>query len=418
MYFSHFDSDIVSESALKSGIKKLAGYRKRVEQVVDTQDTQSPEYSLVHAQNPDLHDQLHELKSQFKGIKHLVLIGIGGSNLGLEAVHSVLDQGTVRLHSLDTISAYEIAQLQKELQAVRSLKQLAVCAISKSGNTTETLVNASVLLDGLEEKFTKDIYQQVVFVGDSGTEFMKTGKRLGATLVPMPEMVGGRYSAATEVGLVPLALLKHDTDAFITGVLDANTENFESLTAENAARLAVYLKKGFRHYNFFAFETRLEKLGAWYRQLTAESLGKSKDRAGKLVKIGFVPTISTPVELHSVGQLYLSGYAGVYTDFVTFDDVENNFTIPKKGLGKKYGAFDVQEIATALYGGVVSAYEEKSLPYRSTVFTDESLAYSLGLFMGMRMREIMYVAELMNINAFDQPNVELYKDKTRDILGL
>jgi glucose-6-phosphate isomerase len=38
--------------------------------------------------------------------------------------------------------------------------------------------------------------------------------------------------------------------------------------------------------------------------------------------------------------------------------------------------------------------------------------------MGMRMLETMYVAELMNLNAFDQPNVELYKDKTRKILGL
>jgi glucose-6-phosphate isomerase len=38
--------------------------------------------------------------------------------------------------------------------------------------------------------------------------------------------------------------------------------------------------------------------------------------------------------------------------------------------------------------------------------------------MGMRMQEVMYAAELLDVNAFDQPSVELYKDKTREILKL
>ena len=132
---------------------------------------------------------------------------------------------------------------------------------------------------------------------------------------------------------------------------------------------------------------------------------------------GYVPTISTAVELHSVGQLYLSGFAGVYTDFVTFDDQTNNHAIPKKGIPKAYGKFDMQEVATAIYGGVIAAYQEQGLPHRATIFT-EDLGYSLGVFMGMRMQEVMYAAELLDVNAFDQPSVELYKDKTREILKL
>ncbi len=71
----------------------------------------------------------------------------------------------------------------------------------------------------------------------------------------------------------------------------------------------------------------------------------------------------------------------------------------------------------SFYGGVVGAYQEKQLPYRATVF-DEGLAYSLGLFMAMRMREVMYIAMLLNVDAFNQPNVELYKEKTRAILKI
>lgn len=417
MHFSYFDQEALTEKTIASGIKKLNAYRASVQTVITEHDSTRPEYSLVHASEPALHDVIEDIKKQFKGIQHLILIGIGGSNLGTEAVHQVLDVGKVKLHTLDTVSAYKIQQLLLELKAVKSVKKLAICVISKSGNTTETLVNAGVLLDALEEKYQTEIYNQTIFIGNLNTDFMKVGKKLGVMLIPMPEIVGGRYSVSTEVGLIPLALLGHDTDAYISGLLDANTTEFEAVVAENAVRMHYYLTKNFSHYNFFAFETRLATLGAWYRQLFAESIGKEFDRAGKRVTKGFLPTISTPTELHSVGQLYLSGFAGVYTDFVTFDDDSINYKIPKKGVAKLFGKFDAQEVATAIYGGVMAAYQERNLPYRSTIF-DENLPYALGLFMGMRMLETMYIAELLNLNAFDQSNVELYKIKTRDILGL
>lgn len=417
MYLSNFDIDTLSEKTIANGVKKLKKYREKVQAVIAENDSTKSEYSLVHIQNPNLHDKLDELKKQFKGIKHLVLVGIGGSNLGTQAVHSVLDKDGVILHSLDTVSAHNIETLLNTLKSIKSANKLAICVISKSGNTAETLVNAGVLLEALEKKYSRKIYEQTIFIGNPDTNFMKAGKRLGVIEVTMPEIVGGRYSVATEVGLVPLALLGHDTDRYIEGILDSTTPEFESVVAENAVRLYHYIQKNFKHYNFFAFETRLAKLGAWYRQLFAESLGKEFDRENKPVTKGFLPTISTPVELHSVGQLYLSGFHGVFTDFVTFDDDSIDYKIPNKGISKLYGKHTAQEISTAIYGGVIAAYQERSLPYRSTIFT-EDLAYSLGLFMGMRMLETMYIAELMNLNAFDQPNVELYKIKTRKILGL
>jgi glucose-6-phosphate isomerase len=417
MYLSYFDIEKVTEASQAKGLKKLQSYRKVVKTILDTNDNTRPEYSLVHARNPELHDLLDEVKVQFKAIEHLVLVGIGGSNLGTEAIHEVLDTGKVKLHTLDTVSAHDINLLLAEISKVKTAKKIAICVISKSGNTAETLVGAGILLNALEAKFKQQIYQQTIFVGNPNTDFMKAGKKLGVKTIAMPEIIGGRYSVATEVGLIPLALLGHDTDAYLSGVMDATTAEFETIAAENAVRLDTLMTNKFAHYNFFAFEKRLYKLGAWYRQLTAESIGKEKDRGGKPVKKGFLPTISTPVELHSIGQLYLSGFAGVYTDFVTFDDDTVDFSIPKKGITKLYGKFEAQEVATAIYGGVMAAYQDRELPYRSTIF-DEDLAYSLGLFMNMRMLETMYVAELMNLNAFDQPNVELYKIKTREILGL
>ncbi len=418
MFLTYFDTEKVTPTAIKKNVSALKKYRKKVSAVVEKHDSTKSEYSLIHAADQSLHDTIDDIKKKFKGVKHVVVAGIGGSNLGTEAVHSVLDEGKVKLSILDTVSAQDLEQLIKELSKYKTAKKVAVCVISKSGGTAETLSNAGVLLETLEQKFKKAIYKQTIFIGNPSTAFMKAGKKMGVYVVPMPEIVGGRYSVTTEVGLIPLALLGHDTDAFIQGAIDAGSEEFETLTAEAAARIHAYQSKKYTHYNFFAFEKRLYKLGAWYRQLFAESLGKTKDKKKQPVKVGMLPTISTAVELHSVGQLYLSGFPGVYTDFVTFDDDSVDYDIPKKGIAKTYGRFSIQEVATAIYGGVINAYQAKKLAYRSTIFDSENRAYSLGLFMAMRMREVMYVAELMGVNAFDQPNVELYKDKTREILKI
>lgn len=417
MRLSFYDTQAVSPAFITKEAKRLESYKDQITQVAERRNNAKPEYSLVHASSPELHDTLATLTKQYAKIKHLVLVGIGGSSLAVEAVHSVLDEGKVKLSVLDTLSAYETESLLAELSSLKKLEQVVICVISKSGGTTETLVNASVILEALKVKWGSALYAQTIFIGDPGTDFMKAGKKLGVTLVTMPKIVGGRYSIGTEVGLIPLALLKHEVDTFIEGFMDASNEENNHIASESAARLYGYMQKGYRHYIFFAFEKRLEALGQWYRQLFAESIGKASDAKGKPVTKGFLPTISTPVELHSIGQLYLSGFAGVYTDFVTFDDEVRDFKIPKAGIAKSFARFSVQEVTTALYGGVVGAYNEKQLPYRATIF-DESLPYSLGLFMALRMRETMYVAHLMNLNAFDQPNVELYKQKTKAILGL
>jgi len=417
MRLSFADYAVITPAVLQKEVKKLTPYREKVLQTVSDFDESSPEFSLVYSAHPEVSDTLTVLKKEYKAIKHVLLIGIGGSSLGVEAVHSALNTGKVKLTVLDTIAANEIEMAIDSLSSYKKAADIAVCVVSKSGTTTETLVNAAIVLDALKEKFGEALYKQTIFIGDKGTEMAKYAKKLGSHFIGIPAVIGGRYSVGTAVGLVPLALLQHDVDAFIEGFLAVHEEGIEEATAESAARLSLYLQKKYTHYNFFAFEKRLEILGKWYRQLFAESIGKNLDKAKKPVTKGFVPTISTPVELHSIGQLYLSGFAGVYTDFVTFDDESIDFSIPKSGLGKQFSKFTAQEVTTAIYGGVVGAYHETQLAHRSTIFDDE-LAYELGLFMAMRMRETMYVAELMNVDAFNQPNVELYKRKTKNILGL
>jgi len=418
MFISYFDDSRITEKSIIAAQNKLTAYRTHILEVEQKADVEAPEYSLFHCRDYTLHEQLLSVKKKFAKVKHLVLVGIGGSSLGIEAIHSVLDQGKVKLTVLDSVSAQNLDLTLKDLLSSKKLNQLAICIVSKSGKTTETLTNAAVLLDALKDSFGEGIFSQTIFIGDPGSDLEKYAKSKSCTYFTLPRVIGGRYSVATRVGLVPLTILGHDVDDFISGYLDASLERYETLVAESATRIFLYHKLKYQHYNFFAFEPRLEKLGRWYRQLFAESLGKELNKDGKPVTIAMVPTISTPVELHSVGQLYLSGVPNTFTDFVTFDDENVDMKIPRSiKFAKTLQGHTVQEIATALYGGVIAAYQERQLPYRSTIF-EEPLAYSMGLFMAMRLREIMYVAHLMEVNAFDQPNVELYKTKTRAILDL
>lgn len=418
MNISYFDDARITEKVLLQKVKKLKPYREQVAASLAANDMSVPEASLYYAKDADLHELLANIKKDFKSIKHLILIGIGGSSLGTEAIHAILDKGEVSLTVLDTVSVSKISSLKQKIASIKKLKDVAVCVISKSGGTTETMANAAVVLDELQAKFGVATAEQVIFIGNAGTDMMKYGKKMKARCIAMPEVIGGRYSVATAVGLVPLVLLKYEVDDFIEGYLDATHETLESVVADSAARIATYITLKYPHYNFFAFETRLEKLGNWYRQLFAESLGKDKDVNGKDVALAMVPTISTAVELHSVGQLYMSAVPSVYTDFVAFDDDLLDIMLPKGNkLAPALKGFSMQEIATALYGGVIGAYQAQQLPYRATIF-EEDLAYSVGQFMAMRLREVMYVAKLLDLNAFDQPNVELYKIKTKEILSL
>lgn len=416
MFQTHFDPQ---PAPIKpADAKRLEVYRAEVRDVFGQQDTTRHEYSLIHA-TPELVGQLEEMLSPLrKRVRHLIVVGIGGSSLGLEALAAACSRTDgPSLTVLDMITPAMIETVAAQISKCTRAEHVVVCVISKSGATTETLANAAVLVRILVDKFGEAAYRQVMYVGDPGTALATVAKKTGGQFFAMPAIVGGRYSVATEVGLVPLLLLGYPVLDFVNGVAAIQTAEVEADVAQRALRLYTHMTMGMRHYNFFAFEARLYKLGCWYRQLTAESLGKATDRAGKLVKYGFVPTVTTPVELHSIGQLYFSGFPGVFTEFVSIDDNGVDFKVGPTKLAPALKKFTLEEIQAGLYRGVIAAYEAKGLAYRATVLS-ENAAVALGQYMAMAMLETMYVAHLLNVDAFDQPNVELYKQKTREVLGL
>jgi len=373
-------------------------------------------------------------QQQRRNPRILVVIGIGGSCLGTTAVHEMLygrhynaGNPTLRVYYVDTIDVdmlHEILHLVEE--HLKQGDEVIINVISKSGTTTETVVNFEFFFD-LVKKYRPQNYQEsMVITTDEGSKLWEFGAQAGITCLAVPRQVGGRYSVLSAVGLFPLGLIGVDIDALCAGAADAVNRCTSLTLSENdavrrAAVLYMHYQAGRMIHDTFVFCVDGESLGKWYRQLVGESLGKAFDREGKLVHVGITPTVSIgSTDLHSVGQLYLGGPRDKVTTFIAIEKTKYHLIVPEyasfEKLVAKIQGKSVMSILTAILQGVQHAYMQSGLPFMTIVLPQKNARY-IGQLMQMQMLEIMYLGYMFNVDPFDQPQVELYKKETRKILA-
>lgn len=399
----------------------LTPYREYIRGIVSLHDTENHEGALAFHEAA-LTDA-RAVTQPFSGHRHMILVGIGGSSLGLEAVHGALGEVEgVMLHVIDSLSIVRIEEISNALEKDRaSLTDIVVVIISKSGGTTETIANASLLLSKLSEHFGEGVADRVIAVSDEGSKLAEYAKSAGYRYAALPHAIGGRYSVFTTVGLVPFILLGHNVEELLRGAEETILAEMEGeLPASYVAAhlLARSAERAVTINDTFVFDTRLRAYALWRRQLMGESLGKSKALDGRAGIFGPVPTVSTLVDLHSVGQLYLSGFRGIHTDFISCESYGSTDTVSGDGIASlipHIAGKTVTEITNAIYTGVTESYRECNNPFNEYVIASPT-AYEMGALMAFNMLETMYAAELLGVDAFDQPNVELYKIKTRAAL--
>lgn len=416
MRYSYTETANIPETRLAETTRTLEGYVAKI-QALEVGHYDVPEAGLAAIGDGKHAEAAASVVAAQGSIEHLILVGIGGSSMGTEAVYAALRHDrTPMLHVLDLADEQRLADTYAALEGV-PVEAMTICIVSKSGTTTETLANAAVLLDALTKRYGDSLSSRVVIIGDADTPLAHAAPKGGYAYVPMPKNVGGRFSVFTTVGLVPLALLGFDVRQFGAGAERfLKTHGHEALNA--AAIQATLRTEGFHTRMLFAEEERLAPLLAWYEQLLAESLGKDTTRSGGAFVGPLAPHVMTPRELHSTAQLYLSGFKGVFTTFVGRDGGSGSMVVPDSGIGgliplgsdRTYG-----RIPQAIMEGVRAAYQKRCLPFDRHVFLTID-AESMGAFMAARMLEVVYTAELFDVDAFDQPHVELYKAETRKIL--
>lgn len=411
----------------------LQSYVQHLRRVARSSRYDEAESSLCLPSDADISKRVSSVLREV-GVRHLrlvVVIGIGGSNLGTKAVYEGL-RGLATRNSkapqmlfADTCETSELLSITGQVLALTSSKEVLIVMISKSGSTTETAVNTEVILSKLRKRFT-DIQDRLVVITDEGSPLMEAAQQKGIRVCSMPASVGGRFSVFSAVGLLPLQVAGIDTAAFCEGAREMREQCLATSLKKNPAMQSALCmfeqaKRGKAIVNTFVFHPQLESLGKWYRQLAGESLGKETLRGKKRVNI--LPMVSVgSTDLHSVGQRYLGGARDIFTTFVWASAPVPMIFSPGDRLWLEtpstasLAGVSPQQAMTAIREGVMTAYQKNRLPFVG-VDLEEISAYSLGAFLQWKMCEMMFLGKLFEVNTFNQPDVERYKKETRKLLS-
>lgn len=336
----------------------------------------------------------------------VLLIGIGGSNLGACAVYEALRGkyynenaqafNAPLFYCADTLDVDKNTTLKNILEKILQCgENILIISGTKSGSTTETTLNTEFFIALLKKYRPENYHDYVVMITDKDSTVWHTAQQEGYAKLAIPKNVGGRFSVLSAVGLFPLAMLNVDISALCAGaraVTDHCLSSFENDAAISAAVVWSHYQKGIIVHDSFLFDAGFETLGKWYRQLMAESLGKD----GK----GILPTVSMgTVDLHSMAQLYFAGPSIRCTTF--FPAIIRESTT-------------MAHVQNVIFEGVQAAYAQAKLPFMT--LNVEKNEKALGALLQFKMLEIVYLGHCMQVNAFNQPQVELYKQEVRKLL--
>lgn len=358
-------------------------------------------------------------------LKTVFVVGIGGANLASKVLYdattgyleTIVDQEK-KMIFLDTNDSEIMEATVSHIHKFTSIEDFVVIVVSKSGKTIETLSNSEFILNRLEATFG-NVTSRVVVVSAADSPLWIEAKQKNILCVPLPVELSDRFSAFSPTTLVPLIVFGFPVSDFYTSARAA----LQSLTSTQAKDLSLSTSfligeyaKGNHIFDLFFFNTRFESLGKWHRQLIAESLGKDATVEGVKQITGFTPTVSIgTTDLHSVLQLNLAGPKERVTQFAfsegdskeAIGDAESFDLLPESITDKK-----PEEVTEVILESVQASYAENNLSF-FTVQLPSNTVSAVAEYMVYAMIQTILIGNGWNINVFNQPNVEGYKNATR-----
>ena len=388
--------------------------------------------------HPEYAAQVKALAEQYRPTTtDMIVLGIGGSALGNVAVQAALNPATYnllsdrkrggpRLFVLDNVDPAMVGDTLKLLG--RRAKTTLVNVISKSGETAETASQFMILREMLRDKLGAGFADRIVATTDTekGT-LHDIAAADGYKTLAVPGDVGGRFSVLSPVGLFSAAMCGIDIDAMLAGAAAMKQRVAEPDWTKNPACLLAAVKylmfavKNKPMHVMMPYSNRLYMLADWYRQLWAESLGKRVDRSGEEIFTGPTPLKALgTTDQHSQVQLYREGPNDKLTVFLevakhprevrvpdVFGEIPGLTYLRKAKLGKLLNA----EKAATEYAMAYSKRPSVTLRF------DAITPGTIGEFFYLYESVTSLVGELLDINAYDQPAVELGKLATFALMG-
>jgi glucose-6-phosphate isomerase len=251
----------------------------------------------------------------------IVVIGIGGSSLGIEALYNFLNPKMEYEKDLLFLDTTDPIQLANQLEKI-DLSSSMFFAISKSGTTVETIAILKYLDSILH--FSRD---NLVVITDKDSPLQKFGESRNLKIFNIPSDVGGRYSVLSPAGLLPLLSIGVDVEELLRGARDIKRK-FLSGGCENLLQKASFLAKNVEKFNtnvIFSYSNSLRSFNDWYMQLWGESLGKNNMG---LTPIGLIG----PRDQHSFLQLLMEGQKNKTVSFIQIEEMGTGLSIPNSPL--------------------------------------------------------------------------------------
>ena len=387
-------------------------------------------YDLVTAGNV-----VETAKALRKNCDNLVLIGIGGSALGAAALfrslchplHNLLTKkervGIPRFFVIDNVDPATCRAVFNQIDPMKTIFNI----VTKAGTTTETvsqfLIARQLISGTLGKKAVKD--HIVVTTDNRPNPLRKIAEAAGYTILDIPENVGGRFSVFSPVGIFPAAVLGIDIEELLAGAWLADKRCRTAELRRNPAYMAGALhyladtRKGLHITAMMPYSDALYQIAFWFRQLWAESLGKSLDRDGNFVHSGQTPVAALgATDQHSQLQLYMEG---PFNKMITFLIVENHNTelkIPAV-VEDDFSYLKKRELGDLLNIEAQSTQMGLARAGRSylRLILPEVNPFTIGQLLFMLEVQTVFTGGLYNINPLDQPGVVASKEYIYGLLG-
>jgi len=321
-----------------------------------------------------------DLAAEARGFKHVLLLGMGGSSLCPEVLRMTYGKvpGFPELHVLDSTDPAQIKTFESKVDLANTLFVVS----SKSGTTLEPNIYKQYFFERVKQTVGADkAGSRFIAITDPGSKLEKVAEQdhFRHIFHGVPS-IGGRYSALSDFGLVPAALMGVDTVKF----LDRTEEMVEACAScvpveENpgvvlGVILGTAAKSGRDKVTIIA-SRGISDLGAWLEQLLAESTGKQ----GK----GIVP-----VDREDLGA------PEVY------------------GNDRVFAYLRLETAPDAAQDAKVAALEKAGHPVVRIAVAD---TYDLGQEFFRWEIATAVAGSIIGINAFNQPDVEASKVVTREL---
>ena len=364
-------------------------------------------------------DWLRQIESIAERVKKtcdaFVLIGVGGSNNAARSVIEALkeDGGVEIIYAGNTLSPHALNKMLRSLEG----RDYAIDCIAKNFETLEPGSSFRILREAMAKKYSpEEAAKRTICTGTYGSSLEKLCQQESYTFVPFPTDVGGRYSAFSFVGLLPMAVAGIDIRALVRGGRDMEALLHATDAASNPAlRYAVlrnlYHRQGYALEMLASFEPQLRWFNKWWVQLFAESEGKD----GKGI---FPVAAGYSEELHAVGQYLQDGAPLMFETFLDVKEPTDHLVIRsdgKKDFFDYLNGKDFWDINRAAFDATVTAHSAK-MP--CVILEVGALdAYHFGQLFYFFQFACYLSGEILGINPFDQPGVEAYKGWMFKALG-